>query len=867
MNKSFSFLQNKNLSGLLLILFCVIVMSSLPFSWNKTISNAFIDLQFKIRGERQLADDIVFVFIGDEDIKSLGWPLTRDYYGYMAYILSVAGAKIIGIDILFDGADQRHPEYDTNLAAFLNEAGNVCLPMKFSELADVNKNSAAGSPFLMKGSDSTFPLQRFADFTAGMGFSNFGTEVFSRKVPLVASTSDSVLLSFGTEMALLFFDRNATVNFQPHKIIFEAAEDSRISIPVDRFGQMRLNHFGDLENLNAISFVDLLQQFELRQDSLNFNNKLVIIAASAPGISPLISTPLASRIPASLVHATVAENIIHQNFIREYSTFLRLLLILLLAIAALLVRPIHKSAIKIAAMIFLPILYWIIAIEIFSRANFVLPLFYPTIAYLGISIFSAIDEIKKRQVQTDSRKILLEEEVSAKEAQLNEAKEKLAELEDQLKQESTNSEQSRIVADERKQSILQLEKELSDLKTYIVPQRQRKSMQFADIVYSPKSKMAEVLELVAKVSSDNIPVLILGETGTGKEMIAHAIHQTSSRFDKTFVAINCGALSETLLESELFGHERGSFTGAQARRRGRFEIANGGTIFLDEITETSPKFQTRLLRVLQEGRFERLGGEQTIKTDVRVIAATNRDLQEELKSGRFRSDLFYRLNGFPISIPPLRERPEDIPLLASHFLNKHRYESVQSSSDRAMEIMQKYAWPGNVRELENVIRRAAILAQSEGRDFIRETDLGDELQKSSQASLVENNYQPLEIQILESLQAFEFSRSAITQTAKALGNRDRGTITEYFRGMCFEHLVQNNFDIQSTVQSIANSQDTDVLTRVRNKIDEYLANIQNQISTSDPNDDQDKLNSTFKGLPKKYHPHLQQVIDHLFQTE
>jgi transcriptional regulator with GAF, ATPase, and Fis domain len=221
----------------------------------------------------------------------------------------------------------------------------------------------------------------------------------------------------------------------------------------------------------------------------------------------------------------------------------------------------------------------------------------------------------------------------------------------------------------------------------------------------------KVLRSVEQVASTDSTVLILGETGTGKELLARAIHSISNRADRPLVKVNCATLPENLIESELFGHEKGAFTGATSRKIGRFELAQDGTIFLDEIGELPLSLQTKLLRVLQEGEFERLGDPKTFKVDVRVIAATNRILEKEIEEGSFRKDLFYRLNVFPIKIPPLRERREDIPLLVKHFLKKYNTKvgkELQLISKEMMERLQSYDWPGNVRELENIIERAVV---------------------------------------------------------------------------------------------------------------------------------------------------------------
>ena len=228
--------------------------------------------------------------------------------------------------------------------------------------------------------------------------------------------------------------------------------------------------------------------------------------------------------------------------------------------------------------------------------------------------------------------------------------------------------------------------------------------------------MKTLFDTMALVAPSEATVLIFGESGTGKELIADAIHQNSSRRDQPFIKVNCAALPETLLESELFGHEKGSFTGAVARKQGRFQLAHKSSIFLDEVAEMASTTQAKILRVLQEREFEPLGGTQTIKVDTRVIAATNKNLEDEIKEGRFREDLYYRLNVVNLEVPPLRERREDISLLADFFLKRYAEKNkriIKGFTPRAMDLLMRYEWPGNVRELENVVERAVILARGE----------------------------------------------------------------------------------------------------------------------------------------------------------
>ena len=268
----------------------------------------------------------------------------------------------------------------------------------------------------------------------------------------------------------------------------------------------------------------------------------------------------------------------------------------------------------------------------------------------------------------------------------------------------------------------------------------------------------KVMQMVSRIAPTKTTVLLTGESGVGKELVAEAIHHQSPRRDQPLVKLNCGALPEGLIESELFGHEKGAFTGAIQQRKGRFELADSGTIFLDEISEIPPTTQVKLLRVLQEGEFERVGGTQTLKTDVRVVAATNEDLETAVAEGSFRKDLYYRLNVIHLAIPPLRDRQEDIPLLALHFLDKFCMENDRAPmgiTPEAMAALRSHYWPGNVRELQNVVERAVALCQG---NMVELEDLPDEVRR----------YSPEDDQITVPIGASmeEIERRAITQTLK-----------------------------------------------------------------------------------------------------
>jgi len=268
------------------------------------------------------------------------------------------------------------------------------------------------------------------------------------------------------------------------------------------------------------------------------------------------------------------------------------------------------------------------------------------------------------------------------------------------------------------------EEEINELRTRI-----EQSSGFSGLI-GKDSQLQVIYKLIEDVAPTDATVLIQGESGTGKELVARAIHNNSLRKEKPFIVINCSAYPATLLESELFGHEKGAFTGAVHKKSGRFEQADGGTVFLDEIGEISPTAQIKLLRVLQSQKFERLGGEQTLKIDTRILAATNKDLQQEVKGGNFREDLFYRLNVIPIQIPPLSDRRNDIPMLSRHFLQiftKEQNKNIQQFRSEAMRQLLDYDWPGNVRELENSIEHATVIAKGK---YVEVSDLPVAIQQA-----------------------------------------------------------------------------------------------------------------------------------------
>jgi len=339
---------------------------------------------------------------------------------------------------------------------------------------------------------------------------------------------------------------------------------------------------------------------------------------------------------------------------------------------------------------------------------------------------------------------------------------------------------------------------------------------FGQIVGTSEA-LADVLAKVEQVAPTNSTVLLRGETGTGKELVAHAVHINSPRGDKPFVRVNCAALAPGVLESELFGHEKGAFTGAISRRSGRFELADGGTLFLDEVGDLPMEVQIKLLRSLQEREFERVGGAETIRVDVRVVSATNRDLEGMIEDGSFREDLYYRLNVFPILLPPLRDRADDLEVLANHFIAKfarNTNRAVRGMSADAAAKLRSYAWPGNVRELENIIERAMILVKG---DHIEPDDLAFARRPTASgqvpavsssaapAAVSDGGSQPLSVRLLEEekreiANAIEKSAGNIAQAARQLGI-NRSTLYYRMRKHGLEHLLPTKVAVGSSSEA------------------------------------------------------------------
>lgn len=774
---------------------------------NYTVKNAF----YKIGGEESPDTNIVLIHISQNDIKQLGsWPLKRSYYALLIKKLNELKVKKIGIEVFLSPRQSFQSLYNNLLNEEISSADNVVLASIASGVKESGRVFSADSIL--------FPEPYYFDKNIKTGHLNY--------------TGQNGIVIPGTVM---------------WKNIAESSFSSELSGKPGTGNSLRLKFTTDWKNYRNFELVEFFKLLQSKDSKLeNFKNKIAIIGVSDPSLAKNIVSPFNDELPGIGLHAMAVDNSLNDKGLSlEFNTYVLILSVLLLA-ALLFINEPKTRALYYGwfVMVFL-IISWAafnFAGEEFRYAFVLLPL-------LGITLYEYTESVIAKRKEVKQK--LDESEIAKKE--LTEKEIHLAELQRELNVSPGDPPQTLL------KEISQLKKELDEMKTKVADEKTSghenlgdNAKEFLGIVYRSK-KIAKIIDLIQKVAPEKATVLITGESGSGKELVARAIHNISGRRDKNFVAVNCAALSETLLESELFGHVKGAFTNAVQDKQGRFEAADGGTIFLDEIGETSENFQVKLLRVLQTGEFEKVGSSKSLKTDARIVAATNKNLEELVKQRKFREDLYYRLNVIKIELPPLRERKEDISILADHFIKNEN--SNFTLSDAVIEQLENNDWKGNVRELESVIKRAAIFAKSEKREIIKLGDLPDELSKGAKENI--------EQLIITSLREKRFSHSSINETAKELGNLNRTVVSENFRGIFFRTYVNSNYDFNSAVTEIAGTIETDTVSKVASKAETYLSNIRKDLNgfvISDFEKAKETINSKYKNLPHKFHIYLDGIV-------
>ena len=808
-----------------------------------SVEDQITALKYQLRGERQADTNVVIVYIDDDALRILGWPVRRNFYALMVKALTELGAKAVGIHAYFAHPVPEYPEYDDLLASVVESAGNVVLPANFGSIVLTDSIEGGPSPIVL-GNDFHQPFWKLHAAAAGIGHENFTDE---NDVPVFIRFGDSLVPSFGAELMRVYTGK-----------IFTHGQNV-----------VRQNFPGRISSFTTYPFLEVLKSYDAYQADgatsvpvRHFKGKLVLIGVIADGYSKVFNTSVDPRFPGTALHAVFLDNVLQSGFVITPDNWFVYFLCMIvggMSAAAIVFLPTSFSRVVAFGSLIVVV---IASFSLFASVSYVLPV-SPLVIVGVVTSISAL--VYKHRITSEQLGTLQAEKDSVL-AQLHDREAKLAVLERELIDVETK--QSTERSDELLEEIRRYKAEIRDLSSKAddmieyQPSEGKTDVVVADfegIVYEKNGKMKSVIDFVSKIADNDAPVLILGESGTGKELVARAIHKRSGRSSGPFVAVNCGALSENLIESELFGHEKGAFTGAVRDKPGRFEIADGGTIFLDEIGEVSEVFQVKLLRVLQESEFERVGGTKTLRVDVRVLAATNKDLRDQVNAKRFREDLYYRLNVLTVSLPPLRERQQDIAILTNHFLALEN--GNMRVSKNVMEALRSYSWRGNIRELESAIKRAVLLARAEGRQMISMKDLTGEISAAIRGVV------SIEEQILGSLREKGFSRSSISDTAEELGGFNRGTVAEYLRGQCLQAFAEQGFDLERTVRQISLSSDNEVNDRVRKKMREYLTNLSEGIDMSQPWEvAKASLKPKTKNLPLRYHTHLAQVAEAYFKN-
>ncbi|GBD89723.1 nif-specific regulatory protein [bacterium BMS3Abin04] len=808
-------IKNKKYIKVGSVILAIIVLSFFKI-YSYKLDNSLANFANLIHGEQTLDSNIVLIHISPRDIESLGsWPLKRSLYALLIDELSNYKVRKIGLEIFLTDNYSQQNIYNNVLINEIKKAKNVVLSSILNNIRFVDGKFIADSIVY------PVPKKKIADLETGhLNFLNRD----GIYIPAVVSAGKNSEKAFSLVLAGLsgWKEQSIKVNFYSSWKLFK-------KYSLLEFFSMINNHNPKLKLLK---------------------NKIVIIGVSDPLIATSFSTVFDNELPGIGLHALALDNILTgKNIIIKYKAISTILFFIILIIVPFLTIR-KKSYYFHFAIAFL-----IMAFGLFVFAD--LELDY--MAFLFPLFLLAIVDIS---IEFTERKSLLSKTISEAEILRSNLKEKENEL-IQLENELNNAAQSesdllKLQIEDLNKEIVKLRKEEQDQIAVNIDEDEKSTKNFEGIIYRSK-KMASVVDLIKKVAPENATILVLGESGSGKELVAQAIHKLSPRKDNNFVIVNCAALSDTLLESELFGHVKGAFTDAVKDKTGRFEAADKGTIFLDEIGETSENFQVKLLRVLQTGDFQKVGSSETKHTDVRIVAATNKSLTNLVKEKKFREDLYYRLNVINITLPPLRERKEDIEILANHFLKREAPNLVISKA--VMNQLTEHRWKGNVRELESIIKRAAIFAKAEGREIVKLRDLPEELAKQDKSNL--------ENLILESLREKEFSHSSINETARELGDLNRTVVSENFRGIFFMYYYENQFDIDKAVKKIAATDESSILEKVNSKAITYLKNIEKDLDKLDMKsfkEVKEAFASKYKNLPQKYHIYLDKVIRKILEN-
>jgi transcriptional regulator with PAS, ATPase and Fis domain/CHASE2 domain-containing sensor protein len=901
------------LLGALVTLIVSLIAPDLFRSWElKTL-----DMRFAFRGDIETDSSLVMIDADDASAKIYGnWPWDRSIHARILEYLKDADAAVVTYDILF--AQAQDPEKDALLASTSLNLGNVVFPVAIS-ISDTDSQPTDKIPVpkelwaghwpadivknLFSTEDVIFPFSGLIqEDRLGHIATNRDMDGIVRRVPLIVRHHEKFIPSLAFQTVLNFLNiPQANVQITGSSIVisgvaYPGENTTRdVVIPVDSKGQMLINFAGKWANtFKHASFASVLsaENKDQKGGSEDLTGKIILIANTLSG-SDIKSIPLERNFPGPGIHANIINTILTGNFLRETSQAFNVLMLFLLSLATALILASRQHIQKMGAVIVLAGGYIFLGVALFHW-GVILELFLPIVTIVTTSLFVSVyqsttekkisDALLVEKQNIEFRINEVSKELAGKDAEQKRTLNLLSNLQQEMveekKQEETQHQQihelqANLETITKEKFNLQeeheeLEKRFSDLNvdapteaSSFIGELEKIRIECMEAgIVTQNRKVLETFLILKQFAPVPSPVLILGESGTGKELFARALHTLSQRSDKPFIAVNMGAIPKDLIESELFGHKRGAFTGAISDKKGKFVLADKGTIFLDEIGDTSLDAQVKLLRVLQEKEVQPIGGD-SLTINTRVVAATHQKLETLIKDGDFREDLFYRLNALTVHLPPLRERQEDIPFLVQHFVQKYSKaygKNLGGVSEQAMKTLMSHEWKGNIRELENIIQRGITLAQG---DLVQEKDLGL-VEENTPIKIPEKKTKPrtgVDDQLL--LDSLRENKFEINETAANL-DMSRNTVSSRFKGICFELLVKNGLDRNKVAQEI--SKDDLDQKIVHQKITEYHENL---IKTANGFDNESEaVNAVLKrskNIPTQYHPAIRELVKRGYQ--
>ncbi len=856
--------------------FIIVLLALLLHPQLTAIDNLFIDYRFNNRGPTPVDSSIVVLTLDDDDLQIIGGHAKIQAQVPLLFTaLNDLGARVIGFDIILDELNSDLLNRSGGIIPILRTYRNVCLavlkksvigddldPALLSEsetaLMDTSVDTLA-APEATTVENLLPPSPRLLRAAAGMGHNNFGSETIVRRVPLVIHTSEmGPIRAFALEVVRLYHGLpKDSVQFQPNSVLLNGRNTS-ISIPANS-NKMLINYAGGREHVKTVSALAFLKAYvdymagHIPGMPLDFvENKIVLVGLDSHVKGRSLTNPFNEVMPTVFVQANAVNTILNDAFIYSFpdvvTYFILFVVVFIIVYLFLYGKPFRAMVISLVIFIGYLSLSFFLFFE-----NILLPI-HPSVIALPTVFFILLYKFgtSERPAGAETAENLATAPTTFQSGpNVDLPKQQVVSQSNENKANKKEKKPPPASHSDGKNGKLGVPKYYQDVDF------EKNAREVNGLFFHRNSRFKAIVEMLVKVAPSNAPVLITGESGTGKELAARAIHDNSHRKEQNFVALNCASIQESLLESELFGHEKGAYTGADNQKIGLFEVADGGTIFLDEIAEMSDSLQSKLLRVLQFKEFYRVGGIAPVKVDVRLVAATNKEPEIQLENSLLRKDLYYRISTIRVHMLPLSERREDIPILIRKFLKDEDADTFDMSPN-AYNALLEFNWPGNIRQLQSVIQRAVIFAKAESADTILLSHLPNEI---SHAAIDD---QDLEQRILYSLRGKKFSHRSIVETARELGDLNRSTVTGYLRGMCLRELSNSQFDMQEASQRLAGNGDSESVSHVLKKNREYLGNLSIVVYKNRHRDDLvEYLQKKYKNIPKRYHSYLAETVEYL----